>query len=220
MISQTSSCLRVKDAPLLRSFQWLGLPPEVSCAAAVPLPIGLGVCYKLKTNFHTITEATPMGWLFRAAFFVLFCSTAFAAEHYGYVRSGKKPIPGATVTATLDKYKLVTTTDENGVYFFDIPDRGKWVFEAEMFGFAPSREERILSGAASVLDFDLELSAGGATDTPVAAPAAGFQTVDVKEADSQAQIEQQMEASASPMAAPTTGSDVNEAFLVNGSLSG
>jgi hypothetical protein len=145
------------------------------------------------------------------------------AEHYGYVRSGKKAIPGATVTAALQELKLVTTTDENGIYVFSIPEKGKWVFTAEMFGFVPAREELTLLGAASVLDFDLELRAEGIAETPVVRSAAGFQTVDVKEqADSQAQIEQQMEAAAAPPAGPTMGgaSDANEAFLVNGSLTG
>ena len=159
-----------------------------------------------------------MEWLLRGFLTLLISSTLFGAEHYGYVRSGKKAIPGATVTASLDKLKLVTTTDESGMYIFDLPEWGKWVFQAEMFGFAPAREERTLMGAASVLDFELELQAGGVAGTPVTAPAAGFQTVDVKEQDdSQALIAQQMEAAVAPP--PTGDSDVNGAFLVNGSLS-
>jgi hypothetical protein len=167
-------------------------------------------------------EASPVEWLLRGFLALLISSTLFGAEHYGYVRSGKKAIPGATVTASLDKWKLVTTTDDSGMYIFDLPGWGKWVFQAEMFGFAPAREERTLIGGASVLDFDLELQAGGVAETPATAPAAGFQTVDVREQDdSQAQIEQQMEAAvAPPTAQPMGGSDVNEAFLVNGSLSG
>jgi hypothetical protein len=161
-------------------------------------------------------------WLLRGFLTLLISSTLFGSEHYGYVRSGKKAIPGATVTASLDQWKLVTTTDESGMYILDLPGSGKWVFQAEMFGFAPAREERTLIGLASVLDFDLELQAAGVAETPATAPAAGFQTVDVKEqADSQAQIEQQMEATvAPPTTQPMGGSDVNEAFLVNGSLSG
>ena len=159
-----------------------------------------------------------MEWLLRGFLTLLISSTLFGAEHYGYVRSGKKAIPGATVTASLDKLKLVTTTDESGMYIFDLPEWGKWVFQAEMFGFAPAREERTLMGAASVLDFDLELQAAGVAETPATAPAAGFQTVDVKEQDdSQALIAQQMEAAVAPP--PTGDSDVNGAFLVNGSLS-
>jgi len=160
-------------------------------------------------------------WLLCAFLTLLISSTLFASEHYGYVRSGKKAIPGATVTASLDQRKLVTTTDESGMYVFDLPEWGKWVFQAEMFGFSPAREERTLIGGSSVLDFDLELQAGGVAETPATAPAAGFQTVDVKEQDdSQAQIERQMEAAvAAPTTQPMGGSDVNEAFLVNGSLS-
>src|SRR5579862_862922 len=97
----------------------------------------------------TDTEARPVGWIFRAIIPALIASTLFGAEHYGYVRSGKKPIPGATVTATLDQVKLVTTTDENGIYVFSIPDKGQWVFTADMFGFTPAREELTLVGAAS-----------------------------------------------------------------------
>ena len=52
-----------------------------------------------------------MGWLFRGSLFLLFAGSLLGAEHYGYVRSGQKPIPGATVTATLDKVKLAATGD-------------------------------------------------------------------------------------------------------------
>jgi hypothetical protein len=153
----------------------------------------------------------------------LLLGAAAAAEHYGYVRSGKRPVPGATVTASMGDTKLVTTTDEKGIYVFDIPDKGKWTFQAEMFGFVTSREELNLVGAASVLDFDLELQAAAA-DTPAAAPAAaGFQTVDVKaQADADTQIDQQLEAASASNTSPmtTSAADANEAFLVNGSLSG
>jgi len=160
-----------------------------------------------------------VGWLCRGLLFLLISSTLFGSEHHGYVRSGKKLIPGATVTAVLDTLKLETTTGENGIYSFDIPVNGKWMFQVEMFGFAPLREEHTLVDAVSVLDFDLVLQASRTADTPATAPATGFQTVDVKQqADSHAQIEPRMEAAADPL--PMGGSDINEAFLVNGSLSG
>ena len=163
-----------------------------------------------------------MSWLKRAIPIILVSHVVFAAEHYGYVRSGKKPIPGATVTATMDKLKLVTTTNDDGIYIFDLPDKGKWVFQAEMFGFATAHEELTLVGAASVLDFDLELQAGGAGDAPETTPAGGFQTVDVKEAAGPAEVAKQIEAVNEPPAggASMGASDINEAFLVNGSLTG
>ena len=165
-----------------------------------------------------------MGRAIRFLIPVFLATAIFGSQHYGYVRSGKKAIPGATVTATMDKYKLVTTTDETGLYLFEIPEKGKWQFQVEMFGFATAHEEMNLPEVSTVLDFNLELQIDSAPKAPETATttAAGFQTVDVKEqADSQASIEQQVEASALPAAAsPVGSSDINEAFLVNGSLSG
>src|SRR5208283_3383703 len=146
---------------------------------------------------HACAESHFCGMAFARSSCPAHFQYAVASQHHGYVRSGKKAIPGATVTASLDQWKLVTTTDESGMYTFDLPGSGKWVFQTEMFGFSPAREERTVIGGASVLDFDLELQAGGVAVTPATAPAAGFRTVDVEaQADSRAQIEQQMEAAA------------------------
>ncbi len=59
-----------------------------------------------------------------------------AAEHHGTVMAGGLPVPGASITATKDDKKHVTTTDENGRYAFnDLPD-GVWKIDVEMVGFA------------------------------------------------------------------------------------
>src|SRR5581483_2202251 len=73
-----------------------------------------------------------------------------AAEHHGMVMSGGLPVPGATVMATQNEKKLITTTDEQGAYQFkDLPD-GVWSIQVEMFGFATqSREVGIAPGAPS-----------------------------------------------------------------------
>ena len=89
-----------------------------------------------------------------------------------------------------------------------------------MFGFVLSKEERTLVGAASVLDFDLELEAGEAIETPATAAAPGFQTVDLKETVNAEKVAEQMEAAAASPAPAMCGGDISEAFLVNGSLSG
>src|ERR1035438_3084175 len=59
-----------------------------------------------------------------------------AAEHHGVVESGGLPIPGATITATQADKKLVTTTDDQGVYAFPELADGTWKIEVEMLGFA------------------------------------------------------------------------------------
>src|ERR1700693_3758027 len=65
----------------------------------------------------------------------------FAAEHHGIVKSGTQPVPGATVTATKDDKKVVTTTDDRGFYSFpDLAD-GVWAVGVDMFGFGPLSKE-------------------------------------------------------------------------------
>ena len=64
-----------------------------------------------------------------------------AAEHHGTVKFGGIPVPGASVTATKDDKKHVTTTDENGRYAFpDLAD-GVWRIDIEMMGFAKLSNE-------------------------------------------------------------------------------
>src|SRR5215831_2699574 len=58
-------------------------------------------------------------------------------EHSGQVTFSGLPVPGATVTATSGDKKLVTATDEQGV--FNLPDatEGIWSLHVEMLGFEP-----------------------------------------------------------------------------------
>ena len=58
-------------------------------------------------------------------------------EHSGQVIFGELPVPGATVTASAGDKKLVTATDEQGM--FKLPDAtaGVWTLRVEMLGFEP-----------------------------------------------------------------------------------
>ena len=58
-------------------------------------------------------------------------------EHSGQVTFGDVPVPGATVTATAGDKKLVTATDDQGM--FKLPDAtpGVWTLKVEMLGFEP-----------------------------------------------------------------------------------
>jgi hypothetical protein len=159
--------------------------------------------------------------LVRCAIPFLLGGVLLHAEHFGYVRSGKRPIPGATVTASLEDRKLATTTDETGRYYFDNLGRGKWVFQVQMFGFTDVRQELPLVDGVTVADFDMELQAAAVPDQP-ATPVAGFQTINVTEQVDQTQIEQQLETASAPLISELApaASDLNESFLVSGSLSG
>lgn len=80
-----------------------------------------------------------------------------AAEHRGIVRSQGLPIPGATVTATQNGRRVVTTTDETGAYHFRDLSEGVWKIEVEMVGFLPAEREFTVVDAAPPLEFDLQL---------------------------------------------------------------
>ena len=63
-----------------------------------------------------------------------------ASEHHGIVKSAGLPVPGVTVTAIKGDKKVVTTTDEQGVYSFpDLAD-GVWTIEMDMLGFAKASQ--------------------------------------------------------------------------------
>ena len=102
-----------------------------------------------------------------------------AAEHHGVIKSGGFPIPGATVTATMGDKKLVTTSDDNGVYSFDDLPEGVWTIDVEMLGFGKvSREVAVAPEAPSpVWDLKLQsLETIRAELAPPPAPAASAAT--------------------------------------------
>ncbi|MBZ5619212.1 MAG: carboxypeptidase regulatory-like domain-containing protein [Acidobacteriia bacterium] len=75
-------------------------------------------------------------------------SGMMASEFHGTVNSGGLPFPGVTVTATQGDRKVVTTTDEKGLFrFADLTD-GIWTVEVQMLGFETiARQVGIAPGA-------------------------------------------------------------------------
>ena len=98
-----------------------------------------------------------------------------ASEHHGSVKSGGLPVPGASVTATQGDKKVLTTTDENGLYAFPELADGVWTISIDMLGFEKvSREIGVAADAPSPL-WDLKmqsLEAMTAPPPPPPAPAA------------------------------------------------
>src|SRR5215470_999154 len=94
-----------------------------------------------------------------------------ASEHHGLVTSSGFPVPGATVTATQGTRKLVTTTDDNGVYSFaDLPD-GVWTIQVEMLGFGAFSREVGIAPEAPSPKWDLKLLSAEQIKAALAAPA-------------------------------------------------
>jgi hypothetical protein len=115
-------------------------------------------------------------------FIVALAAPALAAEHTGHVTFNGLGVPGATVTASRSDERVVTATDERGVYQLDLPE-GAWTISVEMSGFAPvSREVTVAEGASpgtwelTLLSFaEISVRLKPDTATTAVAPAAGAQ---------------------------------------------
>ncbi|HUP03088.1 MAG TPA: carboxypeptidase-like regulatory domain-containing protein, partial [Bryobacteraceae bacterium] len=115
----------------------------------------------------------------------LAAAVLYAAEQHGTVKSGSLPIPGATITATMDDKKLVTTTDDQGNYTFPDIDTGVWKMTVEMLGFesqtkqigvspdapSPQWDLKLLDQAGLTAQLDAKTAAAAAAAPPAAAPA-------------------------------------------------
>ncbi|MGD0871712.1 MAG: TonB-dependent receptor [Bryobacteraceae bacterium] len=98
-----------------------------------------------------------------------------ASEHHGSVKSGGLPVPGATVTATQGDKKVVTTTDESGLYSFPELADGVWTISIDMLGFEKVSREIGVAVDAPNPTWDLKmqsLEAMTAPPPPPPAPAA------------------------------------------------
>jgi hypothetical protein len=95
----------------------------------------------------------------------------FAAEHHGVVKSGGLPVPGATVTATMENKKAVTTTDDQGTYSFPDLDEGVWKMTVELLGFESATRDVGVSPEAPSPQWDLKLLSAADLTTALAAKA-------------------------------------------------
>src|SRR5215470_4239337 len=79
-------------------------------------------------------------WRFAVLALTLYVSARvlFAGgEHSGQVTFGGMPVPGATVVATSGDKKLVTATDDEGMFRLPDATEGQWSLHVEMLGFEP-----------------------------------------------------------------------------------
>ncbi|HEX4810030.1 MAG TPA: TonB-dependent receptor [Bryobacteraceae bacterium] len=86
---------------------------------------------------------------------LLFAGAACAQS--GFVTSGGKPIPGATITATQGSQSFSTVTDQDGHYGFPPLGSGQWSVTIDMFGFDPLKKDVNYSAADKPVNFDLQL---------------------------------------------------------------
>lgn len=108
----------------------------------------------------------------RVLAFGLAVSSLLAYEHHGVVKSGGMPVPGATVTVTQGDKKLVTTTDDQGLYSFPNLSEGVWTLQIEMLGFATLTRDIGIAPDAPVPVWNLQLLSLAALQQSLTPPAA------------------------------------------------
>ena len=144
----------------------------------------------------------------------LFSLSMFAVEHQGVVRLHGKGLPGVSIVATSGDQKLITSTDENGVYRLDLPE-GQWQISTDLFSFEKQSKALTQTAAVSSLQWDLKLlpapqfQAGG----PGNRQPQGFQTANLEA------VEGIGAASPASELQQADESATGESFLVAGSMS-
>ncbi len=82
---------------------------------------------------------------------------AAASEYHGQVTFNGMPVPGVTVTATEGAKSFSTITNQQGMYSFpDLPD-GSWTIEVEMAGFAPVKQDVVISPNMPASKWELKI---------------------------------------------------------------
>lgn len=132
----------------------------------------------------------------------------------GSVRSAGQPLPGATVTASVNGQTYVTVTGADGRYTFTGIPAANGSIAVQMFGFEPASKQTALGDSAKSTDFTLQLQ-----PSPLAQRLAQFASRGGANQNEQ-QLQSEITAAGTP---PQTGAqggaNTNEAFLVSGSLS-
>jgi hypothetical protein len=137
-----------------------------------------------------------------------------SAQHSGGVRSGDQPIPGATISASSGERKIVTTTDESGKYTLTKLGPGTWTIEVEMFGFVTARQQLLVVDSDTRLEWTLELKPFTPAPLQSRTPQRPVQDLTVNETAAVDEVRQDA------VAPSESAENANEAFLVNGSVSG
>jgi carboxypeptidase family protein/TonB-dependent receptor-like protein len=139
-----------------------------------------------------------------------------SATATGIVKFGGQPLPGATVIATQDNRRVVTTTDEAGAYELSDLTPGTYSVEVQMFGFQTARKQIQVGSVSQPAEWSLELQ----PRQREFAQRPQQQQGGFRAAAGTTENELDQIAATGPQDTTASASaNANEAFLVNGSLS-
>ncbi|MGH9673504.1 MAG: carboxypeptidase-like regulatory domain-containing protein [Bryobacteraceae bacterium] len=93
----------------------------------------------------------------RSLFVAMTVAVCAAAGHQGQVKFNGLPVPGVAVTATQGDSRIVTSTDQTGVYtFLELAD-GAWKVSVGMSGFATIEREIMVAEGAAAAEWELKM---------------------------------------------------------------
>jgi hypothetical protein len=93
-------------------------------------------------------------------------SALTASEHHGIVTFHGLPVPGAVVTAIQGDRKLITSTDDDGIYSFPDLTDGTWTIEVQMPTFTKVAREVGVGPGAPPPAWELKLAPPPAIPAP------------------------------------------------------
>jgi len=153
----------------------------------------------------------------------LFNLRAFAAsEYHGQVTFGGLPVPGATMTAVQGDKKLVSITDQEGLFSFPDLTDGTWAIEVEMQGFSTMKQDVLIAPDSGAAKWELSMLPLDQINAEIKSPAVPDASVATPSAKAPAKSEPAKPQDKKAADTPTREDDLNQqasdGFLINGSV--
>jgi len=155
--------------------------------------------------------------------FSLFNLPAFAAsEYHGQITFGGLPVPGATITAVQGDKKLVSITDQEGLFSFPELTDGTCTMEVEMQGFSTIKQDVLIAPDAAAAKWELSMLQLDQIKAEIKSPAVPAASVATPSAKAPAKSEPAKPEDKKARDTPTREDDLSQqasdGFLINGSV--
>src|SRR5579863_4856168 len=98
-----------------------------------------------------------LAWIRGLIVCLVMVASAAASEYHGQVTFGGLPLPGATVTAIQGDRKIVSVTDQQGVFSFPDLSDGNWTIQVEMQCFSLLQQDVMVGTNASAAAWEMKL---------------------------------------------------------------
>jgi outer membrane receptor protein involved in Fe transport len=173
---------------------------------------------KARCSIHRL--AIP--WVILLALSLFNLRALAASEYHGQVTFGGLAVPGATITAIQGNKKLVSVSDQEGLFSFpELPD-GTWTMEVEMQGFSTMKQDVLIAPDSAAAKWELSMLPLDQIKAAIKSPAVPAASVATPSAKAPAKSEPSKLQDKKATDTPTPEEDLNQqasdGFLINGSV--